>query len=268
MSQTAQPAHTAGQLIRYWRTRRRLSQLDCALDADISQRHLSFIESGRSKPSRAMVERLAEMLDVPMRERNALLVAAGYAPTYQVRDLDHPEMAAARRAIELVLSGAEPYPALVIDRHWTLVRANAAVERLLSGVTDPTLLEAPVNVLKLSLAPGGLAPQIANLGDWAHHLFTRLKRQIQTTGDARLSALLTELATLVPPAEAHPADDAVDGLVVPLELDTPFGRLSFISTTTVFGTPLDVTLAELAIEMFFPADDMTAALLRKAAQAS
>lgn len=268
MSQTAQTGQSAGQLIKHWRTMRRLSQLDCALDAEISQRHLSFIESGRSKPSRAMVERLAEMLEVPMRERNALLVAAGFAPSYQVRDLDHPDMAAARRAIDLVLSGADPYPALVIDRHWTLVKANDAVMRLLVGVTDPTLLQGPVNVLRLSLSPGGLAPQIANLSDWARHLFARLKRQIQATGDRTLSELLAELEALTPPFDAHPADDATDGLVVPLELDTPMGRLSFISTTTIFGTPLDVTLAELAIEMFFPADDMTAAQLRKAAQSS
>jgi transcriptional regulator with XRE-family HTH domain len=255
-----------GHLIREWRQRRRLSQLDLACEGDISTRHLSFVETGRSTPSREMVLHLAEMLDVPLRERNRLLIAAGYAPLFPERALDDPALDAAREAVQLVLRGHEPYPAIAVDRHWTLVAANGALGPLLSGIA-PALLQPPVNVLRLALHPNGLAPRIANLPQWHAHLIARIRRLVETTGDPDLAALLAELA-------AYPSVNALDGLsrggrdyagmVVPLELVTDAGVLAFFSTMTVFGTPLDVTLSELAIEAFFPADGETAERLRQA----
>jgi transcriptional regulator with XRE-family HTH domain len=258
-------ARTAGDHIRNWRNRRRLSQLDFALDVEISQKHLSFIESGRSSPSREMVLRLAEHLQVPLRERNVMLLAAGYAPVFPERSLDDPALRAAHAAIDLVLKGHEPYPALAVDRHWTLVAANAVVPVLLAMVSDKTLLQPPVNVLRLSLAPQGLAPLIVNLAEWRAHLLDRLRHQIEVTADAGLEMLLKELEAY-PTSETAPSDvrSAIDyaGVVIPLQLRTPAGVLSFFSTTTVFGTPVDITLSELAIEAFFPADGATADALR------
>ncbi len=258
-------ARTAGDHIRDWRNRRRLSQLDFALDVEISQKHLSFIESGRSSPSREMVLRLAEHLQVPLRDRNVMLLAAGYAPVFPERSLDDPALKAARAAIDLVLKGHEPYPALAVDRHWTLVAANAVVPVLLAMVSDKTLLQPPVNVLRLSLAPGGLAPHIVNLAEWRAHLLDRLHHQIEVTADAGLVMLLKELEAY-PEPETDPSDvrSVIDyaGVVMPLQLRTPAGVLSFFSTTTVFGTPVDITLSELAIEAFFPADGATADALR------
>jgi len=259
-------ARTFGEHLRAWRQRRRMSQLDLAGEADISTRHLSFVETGRSVPSREMVLRLAERLDVPLRERNALLVAAGYAPMYRQRPFDDPALAAAREAVQLILRSHEPYPALAVDRHWNLLAANAMVAPLLAGV-DAALLQPPVNVLRLSLHPQGLAPRIANLGQWRHHLFERLRQQIQATGDAALQDLLQEL-------RAYPAGEEADttrlegevlGIAMPFRLRTPSGVLSLVSTTTIFGTPVDVTLQELALETFFPADAATAEALRKMA---
>jgi len=256
-----QPAvRPLGDQIREWRRRRRLSQMDLALDAEISTRHLSFIETGRTRPSREMVLRLADQLELPLRERNALLLAAGFAPLYAERALDDPALAAARRAIDLVLKGHEPWPALAIDRHWHLVAANAAVAPLLAGCAAH-LLEGPVNVLRLSLHPEGLAPRIRNLAEWRAHLLDRLRRQAMTTGDETLDALVAELAAYPFPDGAGHAED-FGGVAIPLRLATPLGELSFISTTTVFGTPLDVTLDELAIEAFYPADAITAERLR------
>lgn len=252
-----------GALLREWRQRRRLSQLELALDADISTRHLSFVETGRSHPSREMLLHLAERLDIPLRERNVLLTAAGYAAVFRERNLADPTLQAARKAIDLVLAGHEPYPALAIDRHWTLVAANAAVPRLLEGV-EAALLQPPVNVLRLSLHPQGLAPRIANLVEWRAHLITRLHQQIDVTADPVLAALLHELGEYPVPANGAAAfDDA--GVVVPLKLATPAGTLSFLSTTTLFGTPVDITLSELAIESFFPADAATAEALQRLA---
>jgi transcriptional regulator with XRE-family HTH domain len=255
-----------GAHLRHWRTHRRLSQLDLAQNAEVSTRHLSYVETGRSAPSREMVLRLADRLEVPLRERNALLVAAGYAPMYRQRSLDDPALAAARRAVDLVLKGHEPYPALAIDRHWNLVAANALVPMLMAGVSAE-LLKPPVNVLRLSLHPDGLAPRIANLSQWRAHLLERLQQQIATTGDAVLQALHDELAAY----PVHPVQAAatvsphgggeLSGVVVPFQLVTPAGMLSFISTTTIFGTPVDVTLQELAVESFFPADAETMAAL-------
>jgi transcriptional regulator with XRE-family HTH domain len=253
-----------GEYLRHWRQHRRLSQLDLAQEADISTRHLSFVETGRSLPSREMVLRLAERLDVPLRERNALLVAAGYAPMYRERPLDDPALSAARQAVELILKSHEPYPALAVDRHWNLVAANSVLPHLFSGA-DPSLLQGQVNVLRLSLHPQGLAPRIVNLAQWRTHLFERLRQQIHATGDPVLAELLEEL-------RGYPVPDGADqlhmegehlGVVMPFRFRTSFGVLSFISTTTIFGTPVDVTLQELAMETFFPADAMTGDVLRK-----
>lgn len=255
-----------GAQLREWRQRRRLTQLDLALEAEISARHLSFVETGRSQPSREMVLHLAEHLQVPLRERNVLLVSAGYAPVYSERRLEDPALAAVRRAMDLVLAGHEPYPALAIDRHWTLIAANRAVAPLLAGV-DAAQLEAPVNVLRLSLHPKGLAPRIANLREWRWHLLDRLRGQIDLTADPVLSELLNELRAYPVADGSHgsrsPPRDDYAGVVVPLRLVTEHGTLALFSTTTVFGTPVDVTLSELALESFFPADGPTGEILRR-----
>lgn len=266
MSQAMPVASSAppiGQHLRLWRQRRRLSQLDFALEAEISQKHLSFIESGRSQPSRAMVLRLAETLDVPLRDRNGMLLAAGYAPVFSERPLDDPSMQAARDAVERLIRAHEPYPALAVDRSWTLVSANASVAPLLALVEDQALLAGPVNVLRLSLHPGGLAPAIANLAEWREHLLRRLARQVEVSGDPGLAKLLAELRAYPAPGPAvPPIDEAAGRVLVPLQLRAGEGILSFISTTTVFGTPVDVTLSELAVEAFFPADAVTGDALR------
>ena len=265
MDQRAAP-RPFGEHLRHWRLRRRMSQLELAHEAEVSTRHLSFVETGRSVPSREMVLRLAERLGVPLRERNALLVAAGYAPMYRERALDDPALAAAREAVQRILRSHEPYPALAVDRHWNLVASNAMIQHLLAGI-DPKLLQPPVNVLRLSLHPQGLAPRIVNLGQWRHHLFERLRQQLQATPDAFLQQLDQELrAYPVPPeAEASHLPGEVLGVAMPLQLRSPGGVLSFISTVTVFGTPLDVTLQEIALETFFPADADTAAALQRIA---
>jgi transcriptional regulator with XRE-family HTH domain len=257
-------ARPLGDHLREWRRRRRMSQLDFALEAEISQRHLSFLESGRSSASRDMILRLAERLDVPLRERNVMLLSAGYAPLFPERSLDDPALKPAREAIDLVLKGHEPFPALAIDRHWTLVAANAALLPLLRRVADRALLEPPVNVLRLSLHPDGLAPAIANLAEWRAHLLDRLRHQIEVTADPALAQLMLELEGYPAPQAQAPSRDHA-GIVVPLELATDEGLLSFFSTTTVFGTPVDVTLSELALESFFPADAETAEALRRLA---
>jgi transcriptional regulator with XRE-family HTH domain len=256
-----------GEHLRQWRQRRRLTQLDLAEEAEISPRHLSFVETGRSLPSREMVIRLAERLSVPLRERNALLVAAGYAPMYRERALDDPALAAARQAVELILKSHEPFPALAIDRHWNLVMANCIVPLLMAGA-DPSLLQPPVNVLRLSLHPKGIAPKIANLAQWRNHLFERLRQQIEATGDGTLATLLEEVRAY-PVAEGNSThlEGELLGVAMPFRFRTEHGVLNFISTTTIFGTPADVTLQELALEAFFPADAQTAAALRQLAAA-
>jgi transcriptional regulator with XRE-family HTH domain len=255
-------ARSLGDHLREWRQRRRMSQLDLALEADISQRHLSFIESGRSTPSREMLLHLAERLGVPLRDRNPLLLAAGYAPVFAERRLDDPALLPARRAIDRILKGHEPYPAIAIDRHWTLIAANAALAPLLETVADPALLEPPVNVLRLSLHPRGMAQHIANLAEWRAHLLDRLRQQISVSGDPVLEKLLKDLLSYPAPEDAAEPHADFAGIAVPLQLSTKAGLLSFISTTTVFGTPVDITLSELAIETLFPADEETAAVLR------
>jgi transcriptional regulator with XRE-family HTH domain len=254
---------TFGGLLRQWRQRRALSQLALSAEAEISQRHLSFLESGRSTPSREMVLRLAEGLDVPLRERNLMLSAAGFAPVYRERPADDPDLAAARQAVAAILKAHEPFPALAIDRHWHLIDANAAVGPLLAGV-DPALLAAPANVLRLSLHPDGLAPRVANYREWRAHILARLDRQIALSADSVLAALRDELAGYpVPPGNApwRPGTTKGPAIAVPFELETEAGRLSFLSATTVFGTALDISLSELAIETFLPADERTSEIL-------
>lgn len=247
-----------GDHLRHWRQHRRLSQQGLALEAEISTRHLSYVETGRAQPSREMVLRLAERLSVPLRERNALLVAAGFAPMYQARPLNHPDLAAARQAVELVLKGHEPNPALAVDRHWSLVAANAVVPLLLDGVA-PWLLEPPVNVLRLSLHPEGLGARLVNAGQWRAHLLHRLQQQIAATADSELQRLHDELAAY--PFAEDKGSPPPSPIAVPFELHTDLGTLSFISTITIFGTPVDVTLQELAVESFFPANAETQAAL-------
>jgi transcriptional regulator with XRE-family HTH domain len=256
-----------GDLLREWRERRRLSQLTLALDAEVSTRHLSFLETGRARPSREMVLRLTERLEVPLRERNMMLLAAGFAPAYPEHDLEDPALGVARTAIDRVLAGHEPFPALAIDRYWTLVAANRVVPALLTGVA-PELLQPPINVLRLSLHPDGLAAQIANLPEWRGHLLDRLARQVELTADPRLSDLLQELGGYAEDRgtrniDLPVPDQSLASVAMPLCLHTGHGTLSLISTTMVFGTPVDVTLSELAIEAFFPADAATADLLQR-----
>jgi transcriptional regulator with XRE-family HTH domain len=247
-----------GELLRQWRERRRLSQLDLASQAEVSTRHLSFVETGRSTPSRDMILHLAEELDVPLRERNHLLLAAGYAPVYAQGPLESPQLSAVRTAVRQVLAGHEPYPSLAVDRGWHLVDANAGVALLTAGAAE-RLLAPPVNVLRLSLHPDGIAPRIVNLGEWRAHVLGRLRRQAAVTGDADLTALYQELRGY--PGDRPEPEGDLSGpgdVVVPLRIRHDGAVLGFFSTTTVFGTPLDVTVAELAIESFFPADAHTA----------
>lgn len=256
-----------GHLIRRWRQQRRWSQLDLACEAEISTRHLSFVETGRAQPSRDMLLRLADPLDLPLRERNVLLVAAGYAPVFRERTLADPELAQARAAVERLLAANAPNPALAVDRHWNLVTANAPARQLMSGIAAE-LLEPPLNVLRASLHPGGLAPRIVNFAEWRAHVLHRLRRQVEASGDGGLADLLEELTRLpLPPgaSSAAPLAAPTTGVVLPLQLRSPVGTLSFLSTTMIFGTAVDITLAELVIESFFPADAATAAALARLA---
>jgi transcriptional regulator with XRE-family HTH domain len=263
------PTQPVGDLLRAWRERRRLSQLALALDADVSTRHLSFLETGRARPSREMLLRLMECLDVPLRERNRLLLAAGYAPAFPERGLNDPALQPARQAVERVLAAHKPYPAHAVDRHWTLVATNDVAWPLLEGV-DPGLLEPPINVLRLSLHPDGLASRIANLGQWRAHILHRVRQQVESSADPMLDAFLTELAGYATPDDEgadEPLRDLYEsGIVVPLRLRTAWGMLALFSTITIFGTPVDVTLSELAIEAFFPADEATGEILRRIAE--
>lgn len=240
-----------------------MSQLDLALEADISTRHLSFVETGRSQPSREMVLHLAEYLDIPLRDRNQLLVAAGYAPVFAERNLDDPEMQAARRAIDLVLAGHEPNPAIAVDRHWTLIAGNRIVPMFLDGVSEE-LLAPPINVVRLSLHPDGIAGRIENYQQWREHFVDRLRRQVEASADPVLNDLLTEVNAYPFPVAADEVSETQDlgGVAIPFRLKTDHGTLSTYTTTTIFGTPVDITLQELAIETFFPADTYTANILQ------
>lgn len=257
------PQKPVGEHLREWRMRRRMSQMDLALEAEISTRHLSFLETGRAQPSREMVLHLSEQLEIPLRERNVVLVAAGFAPVFPERRLDDPQLEAARRAVDVILKAHEPYPALVVDLRWNLVAANAAIEPLLAGV-DPELLAPPMNVMRLSLHPKGLAPRIANLGEWQAHALERLRRQAELTADPGLVDLIDELRTYpkAPAPDRRPED--YGDVAIPFQLMVGDSLLSFFGTTTVFGTPVDITLSELTLETFFPADAATAEALRAA----
>ena len=260
------PPFGVGALLRDWRQRRRRSQLDLALEAGVSARHVSFVETGRARPSPEMVLHLADQLEVPLRERNHLLLAAGFAPVYGERAIDTPEMAPVREAVRRLLAGHEPYPALVVDRHWGLVSANRALGGLLGGVSRH-LLEPPVNVLRLSLHPEGLAPRILNLPEWRGHLLDRLARDAVGSGDPALATLHDELAAYASHGPAASVDPAFGDIAVPLRLRQGDDELTFISTKTTFGTAVDITVAELSIESFFPANEETARALRALAGA-
>jgi transcriptional regulator with XRE-family HTH domain len=250
-----------GELLRQWRERRRLSQLELSLRAEVSTRHLSFVETGRSAPSRDLILQLSEQLDVPLRARNWLLLAAGFAPVYGETALDAPEMAAVRAAVRQVLAGHEPYPAVVIDRAWRLVDANASLA-LLTDLVAPHLLAPPANVLRASLHPEGLAPHIVNLAEWRGHLLGRLSRNVETFADPVLAELLDELRGY-PGGDGHDAEPHGPGeIVVPLRVRLGGRELAFFSTVATFGTPLDITVAELSIESFYPANPDTVAALR------
>jgi transcriptional regulator with XRE-family HTH domain len=274
MTSLARPARPVGELLREWRERRRLSQLDLSIQADISSRHLSFVETGRSRPTPAMIIRLTEQLDVPLRERNTLLLAAGYAPAYPQHGLDEPELRSVRAALRQVLAGHEPYPAVVINRWWEMLDANEGVGLLVEGCA-PALLEPPANVLRLSLHPDGMAPRIRNLGQWRAHLLTQLEHRSRALGDQRLAELHRELLSYPAgsPAEPPPAAtsartgpaagaEAAAGVVLPLRYQHGDTVLSFFSISASVGTATDVTVEELAIEAFYPADEATAAALR------
>jgi transcriptional regulator with XRE-family HTH domain len=248
-----------GNLLRDWRQRRRLSQLDLALEAGVSARHLSFLETGRAKPSREMVLHLSDQLDVPLRDRNRMLLAAGFAPAFEERPIDAPEMAPVREALDRVLTGHEPYPALVVDRWWNLVAANQALATFTAGVAEH-LMEPPVNVLRVSLHPEGMAPRIRNLAEWRGHLLDRLRRQVALTADERLAALYGEVSAY--PGETGEVHGPGGEIAVPLRFDAGGRELAFFGTIATFGTAIDITVAELSIEAFFPADQATAAYLR------
>jgi transcriptional regulator with XRE-family HTH domain len=277
-------AEPIGGLLREWRRRRRMSQLDLACDADISTKHLSFLETGRSRPSREMLQHLAECLDVPLRVRNAMLAAAGFEPVFQQRDFHDPALAFARSDIEMVLAANDPNPAMALDRHWLILSANKAVANLVTGA-EPVLLRPPVNLLRLFLHPAGLASRILNLTEWRAHIIARLRRQIDASGDTGLMDLLEEIRDYprppgsgssvssmsgsgAGPRHAHPqgAADELHCIAIPFQLVTIDGTLSFFSTTTRFGMPADVTLSELTIEAFLPADEQTGEILRRNAQ--
>ena len=261
----AHPVRPVGELLREWRERRRLSQLELSIQADISTRHLSFVETGRSRPSSDMILHLSEQLEVPFRDRNRLLLAGGYAPVYGETGLDAPQMAAVRTAIRQVIAGHEPFPAVVVDRRWNLLEANSGIAMFTEGA-DPELLAPPLNVLRFSLHPGGLARRIANLGEWRAHLLARLRRQAALTADPELTSLHEELRGY--PCDQPEPDVELPGpgdVLVPLHMRHDDQELAFFSITAVFGTPLDITIAEIAIESFFPADPRTADFLRSRA---
>ena len=258
MTAPSAPTPKVGQLLRQWRERRRLSQLQLAIQAEISPRHLSFVETGRSRPTPEMIVKLTEHLDVPLRERNELLLAGGYAPRYPQHGLDAPELASVRAALRSVLAAHEPNPAVVINRWWELLDANATISLFTEGCA-PELLEPPVNVLRLSLHPQGLAPRIANLDQWRAHLLEQVRRRKDQTGDPRLEQLHTELTGY--PGGLAPVPPT--SVVLPMRLRTDDSELSFFSISATVETAADVTIEELVIESFYPADAATADRLRE-----
>lgn len=256
-----------GSLLRQWRERRRVTQLELALDAGVSARHLSFVETGRSKPGREMLLRVLEQLGVPFREQNRLLLAAGHAPAFPERSLDDPDLAPVRDALDVILSGHEPYPAVAVDRVWNMVAANSAMFALTEGVDiDPVLLEPPINVIRVGLHPRGLGPLFVNLGDWHAHWLTRLERQLATTGEEQLAVLIDEVASYSVSESEHDAVSATASgeMLGPVKVRAPDGgELSFFGMFASFDTPFEVTTSELAIEFLFPADRATAETLHE-----
>ncbi|WP_329552008.1 helix-turn-helix domain-containing protein [Streptomyces sp. NBC_00696] len=263
-SAAAAPAgQGVGPLLRAWRERRRVSQLELALRADSSARHISFVETGRSRPSEEMVLRLAEHLDVPVRERNSLLLAAGYAPRYPETPLDDPALGALREGLERLIQGYEPYPALVVDATYTVVAANRGITMLLDGVPE-SLLQPPLNAMRLTLHPEGMAPRIRNLGEWRGHLLTQMERQIALHRSEPLRALYEEVAAYPAPEKVDDGEqpaDSVPYFALPMRIEHDGRVLSFVSSISTFNTPMDVTVSELAIETFLPADPATAKYL-------
>lgn len=263
MTISRSPTRSVGELLRRWREQRRLSQLELALQAEVSARHLSFVETGRAVPSREMVLHLADQLDVPLRERNQLLLAAGYAPVYSEASLNAPALDAVRTAIRAILDAHAPNPAVVVDRHWNMVDANSGIGIFTDGIA-PRMLTPPVNIMRLSLHPEGAAERIVNLAQWRAHLLGRLRREVTRTADADLVRLYEEV-------RRYPCDGAAmevdvpgpDDVVVPLRYRAGECELAFFSTVAAFGTPLDITVDELAIELFFPADPLTASVLAR-----
>ncbi|WP_329253986.1 helix-turn-helix transcriptional regulator [Actinoallomurus sp. NBC_01490] len=248
--------HTVGELLRQWRHRRRLSQLDLAISADVSARHVSLVETGKSNPSADMVLRLADRLDVPLRERNRLLLAAGFAPRYAERPLDDDGLSAARGAVARVLRAHEPYPALAFDRRWNIVMTNRAVEPFFADV-DPDLLRPPINLVRLGLDPRGFAPLVLNLADVRAVFRSRIRRQLAVAPDAELTALYEEL--LEPGSEDASSRSVESDVVIPMILHVDGRQLQLFSTITTFGTPMDITLDEVAIESYYPMDAESAA---------
>jgi transcriptional regulator with XRE-family HTH domain len=260
MVAAASAPSTAGPLLRQWRQRRHLSQLDVALRSAVSARHLSFIETGRARPSREMVLHLAERLDIPLRERNRVLLAAGYAPGFSEHSLDERDMTPVREAIERLLRAHEPYPALVVDRHWNIVASNRGVDFVVRGVA-PELLARPANAYRSALHPYGLAPRIGDLGEWSANLMSRLRRELDVAPDPELQELYDELAGYPGVQTTFEQRSEPDAIMVTHTLELDELKLTLFSTVTTFGTARDVTLAELSIESFFPADPETAAAL-------
>lgn len=259
---------TVGPLLREWRTRRRLSQMDLALDVGVSTRHLSFIETGRSRPSPGVLLALAEQLDVPLRERNRLLLAAGYAPRYAERPLDSEAMAPVRASLQRLLDAHDPYPGVALDRHWNVVLSNRAAQGLVA-LLPPALLGPPLNLMRASLHPQGFAAHTANFDDWGRYLVDALQRAATQSGDPGLLALDAEVRAYPTVAALRPADTpavpAAPTLLLPCVMRLPQGPLSMFTTLTTFGTPRDITLQELCIELFYPADAASEAMLRGAA---
>ena len=254
-----------GVLLRRWRERRRMTQTDLALAAESSTRHLSCLETGKSQPSREMVARLAEYLDVPLRDQNMLLLAAGFAPAFQERSL--AALDAAKSAIDRVLQAHKPYPAFAVDRHWNVVLSNAALPQLYEGCSAE-LVRPPINAVRLILHPAGMGPRIVNFAAWRAHTLSVLRQQIETRADPVIQGLFAEVAAYPVPAntETYDGAEAAQQLVTPLRIATRLGTVSFLNTVTVFGTPNDVTLAELALEMLFPADSQTIEIVKNMVQ--
>ncbi|HET6998773.1 MAG TPA: helix-turn-helix transcriptional regulator [Solirubrobacterales bacterium] len=264
---TVQSQSEVGSLLRQWRERRRLTQLELALDAGISARHLSFVETGRSQPGREMLVRVLGQLKVPFREQNRLLLAAGHAPAFPERSLDDPELAPVRDALDVILSSHEPYPAVAVDRVWNLIAANSAMLALAESVEiDPALLEPPINVMRVGLHPRGFGSLFVNLGDWHAHWLRQLERQLAATGDERLAALIAEVTGYSVPEPETDVESEIAGseMLGPVRVRTADGgELSFFGMFASFDTPFEVTTSELAIELLFPADKATAEALHK-----